>query len=671
MTDDRFDAFISYNHAADGKLATALRDGLHKFAKPWNRRRAMRVFLDRSSLALTSSLGDALEAKLGDARYLILLASAQSAASPWCNEEARYWIEHKGPETLLLVLTDHDATISWDRDAGHFDPERSTALPPALIHAFPEEPLWLNMAWVEQQGDEAVLELRSSEFRSAVATLSSAIQGIPKDQLDGEDVRQHRKFNRIRRIAIGALAVLTAAAIGLMVVAILNANEARRQESISDAQRASSSADLDMRQALTAAADVYERRPIPETERAMVELLNATTRLQWTRDLDGQIVDAAPAGDLVVWGLADGRVGIVDATGTVETLTTGAGSVSELRVDSTGGLVEVTWDSGEMALIDPHARTTTAIDASQALGDEQVDDLGEYELGAFGARGYPEHGSDDLILDLDDRSTYGSVVTYDFGSSLSFVRERVFFNDAKLSGNSRRVVVLEGGLLQIWDIPELVDGSFLDAVIVRDLLRIRGVDPAATRVELDHDGETAITWGPATIQRWRITETSDVLIAPEGGGGAADALILARVVGSTVEWLDPTSPTPWPQRLDLQTLQADYVQGPEGDQLWDELWALPYVEVPAPAFSSDGRLRAEFVNGIVTVADTRSGRIAARFPSGSDGQLLLSDDARWLVMAMRGGGLQVWALDVTLHCGDLDQRIGPGAADPVCATGAD
>jgi hypothetical protein len=30
----RFDAFISYSHAADGKLAAALQHGLHRFAKP-------------------------------------------------------------------------------------------------------------------------------------------------------------------------------------------------------------------------------------------------------------------------------------------------------------------------------------------------------------------------------------------------------------------------------------------------------------------------------------------------------------------------------------------------------------------------------------------------------------------------------------------------------------
>ncbi|MDQ3698882.1 MAG: hypothetical protein M3373_12810 [Gemmatimonadota bacterium] len=42
----RYDAFISYSHALDGTLAPALQSALHRFAKPWYRLRARRVFRD-------------------------------------------------------------------------------------------------------------------------------------------------------------------------------------------------------------------------------------------------------------------------------------------------------------------------------------------------------------------------------------------------------------------------------------------------------------------------------------------------------------------------------------------------------------------------------------------------------------------------------------------------
>jgi hypothetical protein len=37
-----YDAFVSYSHAADGRLAPALQAGLQSLAKPWHRGRTLR-----------------------------------------------------------------------------------------------------------------------------------------------------------------------------------------------------------------------------------------------------------------------------------------------------------------------------------------------------------------------------------------------------------------------------------------------------------------------------------------------------------------------------------------------------------------------------------------------------------------------------------------------------
>ena len=39
-------------------------------------------------------------------RFLILLASPGSAASQWVGKEVSYWLEHKGPDTLLIAVTE-------------------------------------------------------------------------------------------------------------------------------------------------------------------------------------------------------------------------------------------------------------------------------------------------------------------------------------------------------------------------------------------------------------------------------------------------------------------------------------------------------------------------------------------------------------------------------------
>ena len=43
-----YDGFISYSHAADGRLAPAIQTGLHRLAKPWHRRRALWIFRDQT-----------------------------------------------------------------------------------------------------------------------------------------------------------------------------------------------------------------------------------------------------------------------------------------------------------------------------------------------------------------------------------------------------------------------------------------------------------------------------------------------------------------------------------------------------------------------------------------------------------------------------------------------
>jgi hypothetical protein len=50
-----YDAFISYSHAVDGKLAPSLQTALQRFAKPWYRLRAMRVFRDQTILRRASA----------------------------------------------------------------------------------------------------------------------------------------------------------------------------------------------------------------------------------------------------------------------------------------------------------------------------------------------------------------------------------------------------------------------------------------------------------------------------------------------------------------------------------------------------------------------------------------------------------------------------------------
>lgn len=233
-----YDAFISYSRAADEDLAVALDKGLQQLARPWNKRRALNVFLDLSSMEVSSGLKRSLRNKLAKSDWLVLLLSDEAAESRWVDEELSLWRATKSRDRILLVHT--SGVVLWDRDACDFDFERSTAVPQGLRGLYSDQddvPVWLDLTWTDSPAarDED-LDVRNPRFRDAVATLAAPMHDLPKDELEGEDVRRHRRALRLRRAAVAGLAVLTVAAIGFGSFALLQRNEANSQRELAVAR---------------------------------------------------------------------------------------------------------------------------------------------------------------------------------------------------------------------------------------------------------------------------------------------------------------------------------------------------------------------------------------------------------------------------------------------------
>ena len=153
-------AFISYNRAVDGMLAPALAEGLQLFAKPWYRRRALRVFRDDYSLSANPSLWSSLREGLDGSEFFILLASPEAANSEWVEREVAYWRSIKPAANLLIAVTDGD--LAWNAQDGDFDREKTTCLPPSVYGAFRDEPRWTDLRKVRAEKD---LSLRIPAFR--------------------------------------------------------------------------------------------------------------------------------------------------------------------------------------------------------------------------------------------------------------------------------------------------------------------------------------------------------------------------------------------------------------------------------------------------------------------------------------------------------------------------
>ena len=142
-----------------------------------------------------------------------------------------FWLEHRSYETVLGALTGG---------------EPLDALPPALVAALPEEPRYVDLRWARVADD---VSLRNVRFRDTVADLAAPVHGRPKDEMIGEDVRQHRRTLRVARAAGVTLVVALVIAVTSAVIAVEQRNRARdeRNLAVSRLFAARAQADLDRR----------------------------------------------------------------------------------------------------------------------------------------------------------------------------------------------------------------------------------------------------------------------------------------------------------------------------------------------------------------------------------------------------------------------------------------
>ena len=199
-----YDAFISYNHAKDSALAARLQRLIQRLGKPWYVRRAARVFRDDTSLSATPHMWPTIVEALKASRFLILIASPESAASRWVFQETQYWLANKGPDSMLLALTAGE--LHWHPQANDFVWSEDTPLPLSLKGQLKLEPKWIDLrAFRDSAGGSA------AEF-SAAADLAAAVRGIPKEDLLSEEVRQHRRAMSLSTLAAACLLLLSIAA---------------------------------------------------------------------------------------------------------------------------------------------------------------------------------------------------------------------------------------------------------------------------------------------------------------------------------------------------------------------------------------------------------------------------------------------------------------------------
>jgi WD40 repeat protein len=234
-----YKAFISYSHATDGRVAPALQHALHGFARPWYRLRAIRLFRDTTNLAANPHLWSSIESALEQSEYLLLLASPEAARSKWVPRELDTFLRRRTPEKTLLVLTDGE--LAWDSSTGDFDWGRTTSFPRLQRKIFDDEPLYVDLRRARSKEE---LDVHNPDFKSGVAKLSSAMRGIPLDEIIGQDVQEHKKTMRLAWSGVTLLFMLT-------VAAVFFGLSARKEARDAEAGRLAAQADLVRRESAT------------------------------------------------------------------------------------------------------------------------------------------------------------------------------------------------------------------------------------------------------------------------------------------------------------------------------------------------------------------------------------------------------------------------------------
>jgi WD40 repeat protein len=315
-----YDAFISYSHAADGQLAPQLQAGLQAFAKPWWRRRVLRIFRDQTGLSANPHLWASIEEALAASRYLVILASPQAAGSEWVGKELDWWLTHRGVDSLLGVGT--EGIWSWDPEAQRLRAGPDSAVHPRLAGAFAAEPRHIDLTWAHTAQH---VDAHDARFRDAIADLAAPLHGKAKDELYGEDVRQHRRTLRLAWGAAASLAILATAAIIAGSVAVRQRAAAEFQAGVATARGIAAFAvaqtPIRIDRALLLGAEAALRHPAPETGYGLLTALNGAAGLQRFVSEPGsdtvsaivsndrrEVLTLSASGELQRWAMPDWRL---------------------------------------------------------------------------------------------------------------------------------------------------------------------------------------------------------------------------------------------------------------------------------------------------------------------------------------------------------------------------
>jgi WD40 repeat protein len=649
----RYNAFISYSRKADAHVAPPFQTALQRFAKPWYRMRAVRVFRDDTDLR-NEPLRPAVKTALEDSEFLILLASPPAARSKWVAEEVEYWRQHKEPGHLMIVLTEGD--LPWNEANRDFEWTPSCAVPGTISGEFADEPRWSD---IRKPKKERQLSLGNPEFRAAVADVAASLHHVEdKSQIVGEEVRQHRRTVRLAASASVLLAILALLAGLAALYARDQRNEARAERDLAMsrylASQAVSEVDAELPRALLLSMEALRLEDTTEAHSALLSgLQEAPSQLTaFLHGHRGEVTSLAfsPDGDTLASGSTRGTITFWDVdrrrrvgpplTGTGAAVTSVTFSPDGTTLASASGETVSLWDVRRRRRLGPpltghHADVVTLAfspDGKTLASGSNDPSI----LGPLSGR----NQSAIIFWDVERRRQLGKPMTAHGGPVLSLAFSPG--GSTLASGSSEKTVIL-------WDVERRRPLS----------APMTGHSDSVRSIAFSSDGKTVASASGEETILWDVRRHSQLAESLSSEGGPAVDLALSPD-GETL------ASAGWDEHVDLWDVQRrrldtslaghhEFVGGlafsPDGDTLASGsddgaiiLWDLGrghrldtrltddaerYEDV---TFSPDGRTLASIDEDAVILRDLRRRRPDRRLsiPGGEVHSVTFSADGKTL-----------------------------------------